>query len=287
MSSESGKPAERQLDSVESNQPAPQPGLATGPAPQPGLAEVKAAQPVTHPVAKIASDQPAAVYPGLASQPAARPGLAEVAFNQPAANPGAAETKSQTTDFVSIHTERYQIDPSVQQQKSFDLQAHQTNMKVNTSQDNDNGEFEAQIPKNSEYGQLPDPHRGSPRDDSPKRKVGSGEQLDSKDMEQKQGRACGDSVPIEDHGVIGDLRTVALVALNGTIDWLCFPNFDSPSVFAALLDPQKGGHWSIAPKPNGVICKQFYWPDTNVLVTRFYRSDGVAEIIDFMPLKVK
>ncbi|WP_257461896.1 glycoside hydrolase family 15 protein [Archangium lipolyticum] len=91
---------------------------------------------------------------------------------------------------------------------------------------------------------------------------------------------------IEDHGVIGDLRTVALVATDGTLDWLCFPHFDSPSVFAALLDPEKGGHFRITPELDGerVMRKQFYWPDTNVLVTRFYSPDGVGELVDFMPL---
>ncbi|WIG94121.1 glycoside hydrolase family 15 protein [Myxococcus sp. SDU36] len=97
----------------------------------------------------------------------------------------------------------------------------------------------------------------------------------------------GQPVAIEDHGVIGDLRTVALVANEGTIDWFCFPHFDSPSVFAALLDPEKGGHWSVAPKPDGVMKRQFYWPDTNVLVTRFYTPDGVGELVDFMPMAGK
>jgi GH15 family glucan-1,4-alpha-glucosidase len=92
-------------------------------------------------------------------------------------------------------------------------------------------------------------------------------------------------VPIENHGIIGDLRTVALVGTDGTIDWLCFPHFDSPSVFAALLDPERGGHFRISPEPDGVVRKQFYWPDTNVLVTRFYTADGVGEIIDFMPMR--
>ncbi|NTX10476.1 glycoside hydrolase family 15 protein [Myxococcus sp. CA051A] len=95
---------------------------------------------------------------------------------------------------------------------------------------------------------------------------------------------AGGSVPIEDHGVIGDLRTVALIGNEGTIDWMCYPHFDSPSVFAALLDPEKGGHWRLHPQPDGVMCKQFYWPDTNVLVTRFYTPDGVGELIDFMPM---
>lgn len=91
---------------------------------------------------------------------------------------------------------------------------------------------------------------------------------------------------IEDHGVIGDLRTVALVASDGTLDWLCFPHFDSPSVFGALLDREKGGHFRIHPAQDGerVVRKQFYWPDTNVLVTRFYSPEGVGELIDFMPV---
>jgi GH15 family glucan-1,4-alpha-glucosidase len=91
-------------------------------------------------------------------------------------------------------------------------------------------------------------------------------------------------LPIEEHGVIGDLRTVALVGTDGTLDWLCFPHFDSPSVFAALLDPERGGHFRISPEPDGVVRKQFYWPDTNVLVTRFYTPDGVGELVDFMPM---
>jgi GH15 family glucan-1,4-alpha-glucosidase len=91
-------------------------------------------------------------------------------------------------------------------------------------------------------------------------------------------------IPIESHGVIGDLRTVALVGTDGTLDWLCFPHFDSPSVFAALLDPERGGHFRLSPEPDGVVRKQFYWPETNVLVTRFYTPDGVGELIDFMPM---
>ncbi|RYZ45230.1 MAG: glycoside hydrolase family 15 protein, partial [Myxococcaceae bacterium] len=60
-------------------------------------------------------------------------------------------------------------------------------------------------------------------------------------------------VAIEDHGIIGDLRTVALVGNEGTIDWLCYPHFDSPSIFAALLDPEKGGYWRVSPEPDGVM----------------------------------
>ncbi len=90
--------------------------------------------------------------------------------------------------------------------------------------------------------------------------------------------------PIENYGIIGDLHTVALVGMNGSIDWLCFPSFDSPSVFAAILDDKKGGRFQISPKSGTVTYKQFYWPDTNVLVTRFLSPDGVAEIVDFMPV---
>jgi GH15 family glucan-1,4-alpha-glucosidase len=88
---------------------------------------------------------------------------------------------------------------------------------------------------------------------------------------------------IEDYGVIGNMHTVALVSLRGSIDWLCFPNFDSPSVFSALLDDEKGGRFRIRPVDPGATCKQLYWPDTNVLVTRFLVPDGVAELEDFMP----
>lgn len=90
--------------------------------------------------------------------------------------------------------------------------------------------------------------------------------------------------PIEDYGIIGDMHTVALIGMNGSIDWFCFPHFDSPSVFAAILDEQKGGRFKIAPLCNGVSHKQFYWPDTNILVTRFLSPDGVGELTDYMPV---
>jgi len=89
--------------------------------------------------------------------------------------------------------------------------------------------------------------------------------------------------PIEDYGMIGDMHTVALVGINGSIDWLCVPDFDSPSVFAAILDDEKGGRFKIAPLGKDVVCKQFYWPETNVLITRFLAPDGAAELTDFMP----
>src|SRR5207253_6367412 len=81
--------------------------------------------------------------------------------------------------------------------------------------------------------------------------------------------------PIENYGVIGNMRTAALVGMDGSIDWLCLPHFDSPSVFAAILDDRKGGRFRIAPARDGLRHKQFYWPDTAVLVTRFLHADGV------------
>ncbi len=71
--------------------------------------------------------------------------------------------------------------------------------------------------------------------------------------------------PIEDYGIIGNMRTVALVGMNGSIDWLCWPHFDSPSIFGAILDAGRGGRYAIAPlQAEGVNHKQLYWPDTNV-----------------------
>jgi GH15 family glucan-1,4-alpha-glucosidase len=90
--------------------------------------------------------------------------------------------------------------------------------------------------------------------------------------------------PIEDYGVIGDLQTVALVGRNGSIDWMCYPHVDSPSIFAAILDDEKGGRFQICPTRGDVNRKQMYLPDTNVLLTRFLSPDGVAEVTDFMPV---
>jgi GH15 family glucan-1,4-alpha-glucosidase len=90
--------------------------------------------------------------------------------------------------------------------------------------------------------------------------------------------------PIEDYGLVGNLRTAALAGKNGSIDWFCFPNFDSPSVFGAILDENKGGYFRIAPTAEEISHKQVYWPDTNVLVTRFLSSGGVGEVVDFMPV---
>jgi GH15 family glucan-1,4-alpha-glucosidase len=90
-------------------------------------------------------------------------------------------------------------------------------------------------------------------------------------------------LPIEDHGIIGNLHTAALVGTDGTIDWLCLPAFDSPSVFCSILDDEKGGHFQL--RPVGFTrSQQIYLPDTNVLLTRFFSREGLAEILDFMPI---
>ncbi|WP_262058774.1 glycoside hydrolase family 15 protein [Streptomyces sp. STR69] len=90
-------------------------------------------------------------------------------------------------------------------------------------------------------------------------------------------------LPIAEHGLIGDLRSVALVGTNGTIDWYCCPSFDAPSVFAAILDAERGGSFELAAAVPART-KQFYFPDTNVLITRFFTEDGVGEVQDFMPV---
>jgi GH15 family glucan-1,4-alpha-glucosidase len=90
--------------------------------------------------------------------------------------------------------------------------------------------------------------------------------------------------PIEDYGIIGNLKTAALIGKNGSLDWLCYPRFDSPSIFAAILDDKKGGYFQIKSTAENVVRRQHYWPDTNVLVTRFLSADGVGEIVDFMPM---
>jgi GH15 family glucan-1,4-alpha-glucosidase len=89
---------------------------------------------------------------------------------------------------------------------------------------------------------------------------------------------------IAEHGLIGDLQTAALVATDGTIDWFCAPRFDSPSIFGALLDHRRGGHFSIRPVGGGVTHKQMYFPESAILVTRFLTDAGVGEVIDFMPV---
>jgi GH15 family glucan-1,4-alpha-glucosidase len=89
---------------------------------------------------------------------------------------------------------------------------------------------------------------------------------------------------IESHGVIGDLQTVALVALDGRIPFLCLPEFDSATVFASLLDAERGGFFDIVPRLKHPRHKQMYLPDSNVLLTRVLADEGVCEISDFMPI---
>src|SRR5215475_2260374 len=91
--------------------------------------------------------------------------------------------------------------------------------------------------------------------------------------------------PIENYGVIGNMQSTALVGMNGSIDFLCYPDFDSPSVFGALLDDKKGGCFEIRPQLSNMRVRQLYLPDTNILLTRFLAEEGVAEIADFMPIE--
>jgi GH15 family glucan-1,4-alpha-glucosidase len=91
--------------------------------------------------------------------------------------------------------------------------------------------------------------------------------------------------PIAEHGLIGDLQTAALVTTDGCVDWFCCPRFDSPSVFASLLDADRGGRFRIAAEGDDVVVRQLYFPDTAILVTRFMTPEGVGEVLDFMPVE--
>jgi GH15 family glucan-1,4-alpha-glucosidase len=93
--------------------------------------------------------------------------------------------------------------------------------------------------------------------------------------------------PIENYGVIGNMRSIALVGMDGSIDFLCYPDFDSPSVFAALLDDERGGRFQIRPQLEEVRVRQLYLPDTNILVTRFMSEEGLAELTDYMPIGLR
>ena len=86
------------------------------------------------------------------------------------------------------------------------------------------------------------------------------------------------------HGLIGDLQTAALVSTDGTVDFFCCPRFDSPSVFASLLDADGGGYFRISPAAGSYVSKQLYFPSTALLITRFMTPDGVGEVTDFMPI---
>ncbi|SCL52324.1 glycoside hydrolase family 15 protein [Micromonospora chersina] len=89
---------------------------------------------------------------------------------------------------------------------------------------------------------------------------------------------------VEDHGLIGDLQTAALITKDGTLDWFCAPRFDSPSIFGGLLDRRRGGYFQLSPDGVDYTSKQLYLPGTPILITRFLSADGVGELVDFMPV---
>lgn len=91
--------------------------------------------------------------------------------------------------------------------------------------------------------------------------------------------------PLENYAVIGDLNTIALVSMDGSIDFLCFPDFDSPSIFTRILDHKKGGFFKVSPANSETKYRQMYLPDTNVLLTRFLGKESVGEVIDHMPVE--
>jgi GH15 family glucan-1,4-alpha-glucosidase len=101
------------------------------------------------------------------------------------------------------------------------------------------------------------------------------------------GEHAGHYLPIAEHGLVGDLHTVALVGTDGTIDWYCCPAFDAPSVFGSILDKDKGGFYALRPAGDDWTSKQLYFPDTNVLITRFFTPGGVGEVQDFMPIEAQ
>src|ERR1041384_1071958 len=103
-------------------------------------------------------------------------------------------------------------------------------------------------------------------------------------MDSDLGMHTSRYAPIAEHGLIGNLQTAALVDTGGTVDWYCPGRFDAPSVFASLLDPERGGFFRIAPTGHGWTTRQLYLPDSAVLVARFLGDDGVAEVVDFMPV---
>src|SRR5258708_35092857 len=90
--------------------------------------------------------------------------------------------------------------------------------------------------------------------------------------------------PIEKYGGIGNMQSIGLVGMNGAIDFLCYPNFDSPTIFAALLDDQNGGRFEIRPQLTNARVRQMYLPETNILITRFLAEEGVSELTDYMPI---
>ncbi len=92
------------------------------------------------------------------------------------------------------------------------------------------------------------------------------------------------ALPVDARGMIGNMKTSALVSLHGAIDFMCYPRIDSPTLFAALLDGEYGGSFSITPRGTHTNVKQMYLPETNVLLTRFMTGEGVCELLDLMPV---
>lgn len=93
--------------------------------------------------------------------------------------------------------------------------------------------------------------------------------------------------PIANYGVVGNLQTVALAGMDGSIDFMSFPYFDSPTIFAKMLDAGKGGCFRLAPASEESHHRQLYLSDSNILITRFLSGDGVAEVTDFMPISLE
>jgi GH15 family glucan-1,4-alpha-glucosidase len=91
---------------------------------------------------------------------------------------------------------------------------------------------------------------------------------------------------IEDYALIGDCEAAALVCCNGSIDWLCWPRFDSDACFAALLGTDEHGRWQIAPRDELMKVTRRYRPNTLILETRFECAEGAATLVDFMPIDV-
>ncbi|KAG6003210.1 hypothetical protein E4U21_002241 [Claviceps maximensis] len=101
---------------------------------------------------------------------------------------------------------------------------------------------------------------------------------------QSRREQTGGYLPIEDYGMIGNMHTCALVGIDGSVDFMCWPDFDSPSVFCRLLDKDKGGYFSIAPPEDcGCTRKQQYLPSSCILQTRYIHEDGVVDLVDFFP----
>jgi len=94
-----------------------------------------------------------------------------------------------------------------------------------------------------------------------------------------------DYLPIADYGIIGNMKTVAMISLDGAVDFMCFPDFDSPTIFARLLDKDRGGSFAVIPQFNSRKTKQLYLPGTAILLTRFFSDDGISELTDYMPVE--